>query len=94
MKEEGDKFKVIGDLTMRGKTMEVTLDAVFQGTGTDPWGGTRAGFSATATIDRRDWGLQWNQALETGGVLVGNNVKLEIEAQAVKQTGEAKAAAD
>lgn len=94
MKEEGDKFKVIGDLTMRGKTMEVTLDAVFQGTGTDPWGGTRAGFSATAMIDRRDWGLQWNQALETGGVLVGNNVKLEIEAQAVKQTGEAKAAAD
>lgn len=94
MKEEGDEFKVIGDLTIRGETREVTLDAVFQGTGMDPWGGTRAGFSATTTIDRRDWGLQWNQALETGGVLVANSVKLEIEAQAVKKSEEARAAAD
>ena len=51
----------------------------------DPWGGTRAGFSAVTKIDRRDWGLTWNAALETGGVLVSNELKIEIEAQAVKQ---------
>ena len=80
----GDRFKVIGDLTIRGTTMEVTLDAQFEGTGTDPWGGTRAGVRATTTIDRRDWGLKWNQALETGGILVGNDLRIEIEVQAVK----------
>ena len=80
----GDRFKVIGDLSIRGTTTEVTLDAVFEGTGTDPWGGTRAGVRATTTIDRRDWGLKWNQALETGGILVANEVRIEIEAQAVK----------
>ena len=85
MKKEGDTFRVIGDLTIRGTTMEVTLDCQFEGTGKDPWGGTRAGARATARIDRRDWGLQWNQALETGGILVGNEVRLEIEAQAVLQ---------
>jgi polyisoprenoid-binding protein YceI len=82
---EGDRFRVVGDLTIRGTTLEVTLEATFEGTGQDPWGGLRAGFRATTEIDRRDWGLQWNQALETGGILVGNNVRIEIEAQAVKQ---------
>ncbi|HEX6939030.1 MAG TPA: YceI family protein [Longimicrobiales bacterium] len=81
----GDRFRVIGDLTIRDTTMEVALDATFEGVGQDPWGGERAGFSATTEIDRRDWGLRWNQALETGGVLVGNNVRIEIEAQVVKQ---------
>jgi polyisoprenoid-binding protein YceI len=84
MKNEGDSFKIVGDLTIRGTTMEVTLDAVFEGTGTDPWGGTRAGARATTKIDRRDWGLQWNQALETGGILVANEVRIEIELQAVR----------
>lgn len=84
MKRQGDRFTVRGDLTIRGITREVTLDAAFEGTGTDPWGGTRAGVRATTTIDRRDWGLQWNQALETGGILVANEVRIEIEAQAVK----------
>ncbi|HSK08028.1 MAG TPA: YceI family protein [Vicinamibacterales bacterium] len=83
--EEGDHFKVTGDLTIRGKAMPVTLGVVFQGLGKDPWGGQRAGFEARGEIDRREWGLMWNQALETGGILVGNTVKLEIEAQAVKQ---------
>lgn len=91
--EAGDRFKVIGDLTIRGTTLEVTLDATFEGTGQDPWGGQRAGFRATTEIDRRDWGLRWNQALETGGVLVGNSVKIEIEAQAVKVEGAQEAAA-
>ncbi len=84
MKKEGDKFRVIGDLTIRGTTMEVTLEATYEGTGKDPWGGTRAGAEATTTIDRREWGLKWNQALETGGILVANEVRIEIEVQAVK----------
>ncbi len=84
MKKEGDQFRVIGDLTIRGTTFEVTLDCTYEGTGKDPWGGIRAGARATARIDRRDWGLKWNQALETGGVLVSNDIKIHIEAQAVR----------
>lgn len=85
MKIEGDKFRVVGDLTIRGTTIEVTLESTYEGTGKDPWGGTRAGAQATTRIDRRDWGLKWNQALETGGILVANELKIEIEVQAVKQ---------
>lgn len=84
MKKEGDAFRVTGDLTIRGTTIEVTLDCVYEGMGKDPWGGTRAGARVTTTIDRRDWGLKWNQALETGGILVANEVRIEIEVQAVK----------
>jgi len=83
-KEEGDKFRIIGDLTIRGITKEVTLDGTYEGTGKDPWGGIRAGARATTKIDRRDWGLTWNQALETGGILVANDLRIEIELQAVK----------
>jgi polyisoprenoid-binding protein YceI len=79
----GDAFRVVGDLTLRGVTREVVLDARFEGTGTDPWGNTRSGFSATTAIDRRDFGLTWNQALEAGGVLVGTEVKIELHVQAV-----------
>ena len=92
-KKEGDRFKLAGELEIRGKSMPVTLDVTFEGLGTDPWGKQRAGFAARAEIDRREWGLRWNQALETGGVLVGNSVKIEIEAQAVKQSGERAMAA-
>jgi polyisoprenoid-binding protein YceI len=81
---EGDRFRVTGQLSIRGTALEVTLDASFEGIGKDPWGGDRAGFTAKTDIDRREWGLKWNQALETGGVLVANTVKIEIEAQAVK----------
>ena len=84
MKKEGDRFTVTGDLTIRGTTIEVKLDCQYEGTGTDPWGGTRSGVRATTTIDRRDWGLKWNQALETGGILVANEVRIELEVQAVK----------
>lgn len=83
--EPGDEFQVVGDLTIRGVTREVVLDARFEGTGTDPWGGTRAGFSAETAIDRRDFGLTWNQALETGGVLVGHQVKIQLQVQAVQE---------
>lgn len=82
--EPGTEFTVVGDLTIRGTTNEVTMDAVYEGSGIDPWGGERLGFSADAVIDRRDYGLEWNQALEAGGFLVGNEVKIHLEAQAVK----------
>lgn len=72
-----------GELAMRGVTREVELKATETGRGTDPWGGERIGFSAGTTIDRRDFGLTWNQALETGGVLVGTEVKISLEIQAV-----------
>ncbi|MDX1675684.1 MAG: YceI family protein [Longimicrobiales bacterium] len=81
--EEGSEFKVIGDLTIRGTTKEVELDAKFEGRGQDPWGNQRVAFSAETKIDRRDFGLTWNQALETGGVLVGHEVAIHLEAQAI-----------
>ncbi len=83
---EGSKkeFKLIGDLTIRDVTREITLDVQFEGETKDPWGGERAGFSATGKIDRRDFGLTWNQALETGGLVVGNDIKLNLEVEAIK----------
>lgn len=80
----GDRYRVTGDLTIRDVTREVVLEATDEGRGRDPWGGERAGFTAAGKIDRREFGLTWNQALETGGVLVSNDIKLSIEAQAVK----------
>jgi polyisoprenoid-binding protein YceI len=79
------EFKVTGNLTIRGVTREITLDATNEGSGKDPWGGERIGFSAKAKLDRREFGLTWNQAIESGGVLVGNEVKISIEIEAVKQ---------
>jgi polyisoprenoid-binding protein YceI len=86
-KQEGDRFRVVGDLTIRDSTIEVVLDCEYQGRGTDPWGKTRAGFSFRTEIDRREWGLRWNQAIETGGVLVANKVRIEGEVQFVRQDG-------
>jgi len=80
---EGAGFRVVGDLTIRGVTREVTLDATYEGRGRDPWGGERVSFSAETKIDRRDFDLTWNAALETGGVLVSNEIRIHIEAQAV-----------
>jgi polyisoprenoid-binding protein YceI len=79
-----DRFKLTGDLTIRDVTKPITLDVEFEGRTKDPWGGERVGFSANGKIDRRDFGLTWNQALETGGVVVGNDIKISLEAQAVK----------
>ena len=83
-KQEGDRFKVTGQLTIRGTTMDVVLDCEYLGRGADPWGKTRAGFSFRTEIDRQDWGLKWNQAIETGGVLVANKVRVEGEVQFVR----------
>ena len=80
----GTEFKLIGDLTIRDVTKEVTLTATYEGRGKDPWGGERVSFSADTKIDRREWGLTWNAALEAGGVLVSNEIKLHLEVQAVK----------
>ena len=84
---EGDRFRATGDLTMRDHTMEITLDCEFLGRGNDPWGKERAGFSAHGELDRREWGLRWNQAIETGGVLVANKVRIDVEVQFVKADG-------
>jgi polyisoprenoid-binding protein YceI len=78
-----ESFKLTGDLTIRGVTRPITLDVTFEGEGKDPWGGTRASFSVSGKFDRRDFGLTWNVALETGGILVSNEVKINIEAQVV-----------
>jgi polyisoprenoid-binding protein YceI len=78
------RYRIIGDLTIRDVTREVVLDATDEGRGRDPWGGDRLGFSATTTIDRSDFGLTWNQALETGGVLVSNEIKISIDIEAVR----------
>ena len=79
------RWTVEGDLTIRGITRPVPLEVVFEGGARDPWGGERIGFTASAELDREDFGLTWNQVLETGGVLVGKTVKIEIEAEAVRQ---------
>lgn len=77
------RWDVAGDLTIRGNTREVVLDATYEGQFTDPWGTPHAVISASADVDREAFGLTWNQTLETGGVLVGKRVRLEIEAQLV-----------
>lgn len=79
----GKHFKVTGDLTIRDVTKEVTLDVEQTGSGKDPWGNDRLGFSAKGAINRSEWGLKWNQALEAGGVLVSDKVGIEVEAQVV-----------
>jgi polyisoprenoid-binding protein YceI len=82
----GDHFTVIGDLSIRGVTREVSLDVVAQGRQVDPWGGHRSGFEATGKIKRSDFGLTWNQMLEAGGVAVGDDVKISIDAELVKRS--------
>lgn len=87
---EGDvkgEFKLIGDLTIRDQTREITLDAEFQGRGKDPWGGDRMGFEATGKVNRKEFGLSWNQALEAGGWLLGDDIKMTIEVELVKNAG-------
>ena len=76
---------VRGDLTIRGVTRSVVLDVTYEGMSPDPWGGTRAGFTISGELEREDWDMTWNLALDTGGLLVSRSVQLEIEAQAVKQ---------
>lgn len=82
-RQEGERWKIDGELTVKEETRPVTLDVEFEGAGQDPWGNGRIAFSATAELDRGDWGINWNQTLETGGLLVGKKVKVLIDVQAV-----------
>lgn len=85
---QGDEqnFKLTGDLTIRDITRPITLDVTYEGRTKDPWGGERVGFSATGKLDRRAYGLTWNVVLETGGLTVGNDIKIQIELEAIKQS--------
>lgn len=82
-----DKKKAIltGDVTIKNITKPVSLNVVFNGMSKSPWGTTSAGFSATGKINRKDWELTWNQTLETGGVLVGDEIEINIEIELIKQ---------
>jgi polyisoprenoid-binding protein YceI len=78
------EFRVTGDLTIKAVTHSVTLDLELTGTAQDPWGNTRLGLEGSTVVDRKEWGVNWNAALEAGGVLVGDKVTLEFEISAVK----------
>ena len=81
----GDRLRLVGELTLHGVTREVALEVESAGETRDPWGNIRAGFNARTAVDRSAFGLTWNQALEAGGVMVGDRVEIEIEIEAVKQ---------
>jgi len=80
-----DGFTLVGDLTIRGVTREVALEVTSEGRNKDPWGGERAGYSATTKIKRSDFGLTWNQLLETGGFAVSDDVKITLDVQVVNK---------
>lgn len=82
---KGEDVRIAGDLTIRGVTLPVVLDAEFGGEGVNPWGMTVAGFNARAKINREDFGVTWNAALETGGVIVSNEVKINLDIELIKQ---------
>jgi polyisoprenoid-binding protein YceI len=85
VKTGDETYDVIGTLTIRGVTKEITLPVTYLGTAKDPWGNVRAGFETSLTINRKDFGLTWNAALETGGFLVGDEVRINLSIQAVAQ---------
>lgn len=90
VESKGDnELEVIGNLTIAGTTKPVKLLVESGGTVKDPWGGTRAGFSAKATINRKDFGLHWNAALEAGGVVVGEKVEITLEIEAIEAAAKA-----
>lgn len=83
-RKQGDTYSVIGDLTLRGVTKEITLSVTFNGVTKDPWGNTRAGFSADGTLNRKDFGMVWNKALDSGGLVVGNEVQIRLDIECIK----------
>ena len=84
IERDGGQWKMSGDLTIKDVTKPVTLDVSFEGTETNPWGKSIAAFTASADVDREGWGLTWNVPLESGGLLVGKKIKIEIDAQLLK----------
>ena len=91
--EAGDGYRVAGDLTIKDVTKSVTLDLEFNGVGGDPWGGTRAGFTATGEISRKDFGIDFQIPLEGGGVVIGDKISIVLEVEAVLQAAEVAASA-
>jgi polyisoprenoid-binding protein YceI len=87
-----DKYSVTGPLTMHGVTKEVTLPVAFLGFAKDPWGGERAGFETSITLDRKDYGILWNKTLDAGGALLGDDVAVSISLETVKKKDAPKAA--
>jgi polyisoprenoid-binding protein YceI len=83
-KVDHENYKLTGDLQIKGISKEVVLNVEFSGVNKDPWGNEKAGFSLSGKINRKDWGLNWNTALETGGVLVSDEVRIEGEVQLIK----------
>ena len=90
-KDGKDKYKWAGDLTIHGVTKPVTFDLEYTGSATDPWGNKRAGFTATTKISRKEFGLVWNKAIESGGVVVGDEVTINLEAEAIEQVAKGAA---
>jgi len=83
---DDETYRVTGDLTIKDTTKPVTVELTYNGSAKDPFGNLRAGFEGKATVNRKDWGLTWNAALETGGFLVSDKVKLEFDLSAIKLT--------
>ncbi|MBX3301097.1 MAG: polyisoprenoid-binding protein [Nitrospira sp.] len=83
-RKQGDTYTVIGDLTLRGVTKEITLNVTFNGVTKDPWGNTRAGFSADGTLNRKDFGMVWNKVLDSGGLVVGDEVQIRLDIECIK----------
>jgi len=82
--KQGDSYIVVGKLTLRGLTKAVTLNVTFNGVAKDPWGNTRAGFSADGKLNRKDFGMVWNKTLDTGGLVVGDEVQIHLDIECIK----------
>ena len=84
-KKDTDSYTIVGDLTLRGITKEVTLVSTFNGVAKDPWGNTRAGFSAEGKLNRKDFGMVWDKTLDNGGLIVGNEVHIRLDIECIKE---------
>ena len=84
-KKTGDSYTALGDLTLRGVTKEITLVGTFNGVAKDPWGNTRAGFTAEGTINRKDFGMKFSKMLDNGGLMVGDEVKIMLEVEVIQE---------
>ena len=91
VEKDGDDYRIVGDLTIRGVTREVPLAVTLEGQAKDPWGNQRMAFTAKTKINRTDFGLKWNQALEAGGMLVGEEVKISVDVELVAASQKAAA---
>ncbi len=87
-KKNGDQYIAVGDLTLLGVTKQISLVGSFNGVTDDPWGNTRAGFSGEGTINRKDFGMNWSKTLDSGGLVVGNDIKIKLEIEVIKEKKE------